>query len=235
MKPDWISKDCIDVGLFTNQLDPMLAFWRERVGLNFDHMLPVGGGIRQHRLEFETGILKLNHSRAKLEARSPGGYQRLIIGKADMEEEADLIDPDGNRVKLVPKGLAGIEHWAVEIETPNASVFFDHYHRCLGLPKDNGHPISVRCGRSLIIGVASSTAAGADRTKPLKRTGFRYSTIQVHNVDTVHSAAIDAGVIEAAPPSTLGRTARISFLKDPNGNWMELSQRASITGSLEPE
>jgi lactoylglutathione lyase len=27
--------------------------------------------------------------------------------------------------------------------------------------------------------------------------------------------------------------ARISMVRDPDGNWMELSQRASITGSLE--
>ena len=34
-------------------------------------------------------------------------------------------------------------------------------------------------------------------------------------------------------PVTLGTTARISMVRDPDGNWIELSQRASITGSLE--
>jgi hypothetical protein len=33
---------------------------------------------------------------------------------------------------------------------------------------------------------------------------------------------------------TLGTTARIAMVKDPAGNWIEISQRASITGSLEP-
>jgi lactoylglutathione lyase len=33
-------------------------------------------------------------------------------------------------------------------------------------------------------------------------------------------------------PTTLGTTARISMLCDPDGNWIEISQRASITGSL---
>jgi lactoylglutathione lyase len=33
-------------------------------------------------------------------------------------------------------------------------------------------------------------------------------------------------------PVTLGTTARISFIRDPDGNWIELSQRASLTGSL---
>jgi lactoylglutathione lyase len=39
---------------------------------------------------------------------------------------------------------------------------------------------------------------------------------------------------EARAPVTLGSTARISMVRDPDGNWIELSQRASLTGSLEP-
>ena len=38
---------------------------------------------------------------------------------------------------------------------------------------------------------------------------------------------------EALAPTTLGTTARISMVRDPDGNWIEISQRASITGSLE--
>ena len=38
---------------------------------------------------------------------------------------------------------------------------------------------------------------------------------------------------EAVAPVTLGTTARISMVKDPDGNRIELSQRASIVGSLE--
>ena len=37
---------------------------------------------------------------------------------------------------------------------------------------------------------------------------------------------------EALAPVTLGTTARISMVRDPDGNWIELSQRASIVGSL---
>ena len=32
---------------------------------------------------------------------------------------------------------------------------------------------------------------------------------------------------------TLGKTARISMVRDPDGAWIELSQRASIVGSLD--
>lgn len=37
---------------------------------------------------------------------------------------------------------------------------------------------------------------------------------------------------EGRPPATLGKVARISFVKDPDGNWIEISQRASLTGDL---
>jgi hypothetical protein len=40
------------------------------------------------------------------------------------------------------------------------------------------------------------------------------------------------GVREGLAPITLGDVARISMILDPDGNWIELSRRASIVGSL---
>ena len=34
-------------------------------------------------------------------------------------------------------------------------------------------------------------------------------------------------------PVRLGDVAYISFVRDPDGNWIEISQRKSITGSLD--
>ena len=39
-------------------------------------------------------------------------------------------------------------------------------------------------------------------------------------------------VREGFAPVTLGDVARISMILDPDGNWIELSRRASIVGSL---
>lgn len=232
--PDWIAKDCLDVGLFTNQLDPMLAFWQNEVGLAFDHMLPVGGGVRQHRHDHETAVLKLNHARDPLPPATPGGYQRLIIAKTDIAAPKDLTDPDGNRIQLVPKGHNGISHWAIEVATSSAERFFDFYETCLGLPRDEALPIAVRCGRSHIIGIEAPEIAETSGGDEMRRKGLRYTTVQVTQVDPVHSGAVLRGAQEGAAPVTLGETARISFLKDNHSNWMELSQRASITGSLAP-
>jgi lactoylglutathione lyase len=56
--------------------------------------------------------------------------------------------------------------------------------------------------------------------------------VQVYDVDFEHRSAIDRGGQEGQAPQTLGETARISFILDPDGNWIEISQRASLTGAL---
>lgn len=231
--PSWIAKDCLDVGLFTNQLEDMLKFWQTEVGLAFDHMLPVGGGVRQYRHDFDGAVLKLNHARDPLSPASRGGYLRLTIAQDGRTDIQDLTDPDGNQVRLVPTGRGGVEHWAIEVATASAEAFLNHYHHSLGLPHVRDH-LAVRCGRSLIVGVVAPDIADETDGGEMRRTGFRYTTIQVAKVDSLHAQAVEQGSTEGAPPQTLGKTARISFLKDGHGNWMELSQRASITGSLDP-
>lgn len=232
--PDWLAKDALDIGLFTNQLEPMLAFWQEEVGLPFDHMLPVAGGVRQYRHDFQGAVLKLNDARDDLAPASKGGYQRLIIAKEGLLAPQDLVDPDGNRVRLVPVGDGGVTHWAIEVATPDAAMFFGFYELALGLPRSSEHPMAVQCGRSLIIGVVAPDIAAQTDAQDMQRLGFRYTTIQVAKVDSVHARVLAAGEAAGAAPRTLGETARISFVKDGSGNWMELSQRASITGSLAP-
>jgi hypothetical protein len=39
-----LAKSVIDVGLSTNNLEPMLRFWQQDVAIRFDHVLPVRRG-----------------------------------------------------------------------------------------------------------------------------------------------------------------------------------------------
>jgi lactoylglutathione lyase len=64
--------------------------------------------------------------------------------------------------------------------------------------------------------------------------GWGYITFQVFKVDPAHAFVLAHGGREGLAPVTLGTTARISMVVDPDGNRIELSQRASIVGSLEP-
>jgi predicted enzyme related to lactoylglutathione lyase len=232
--PAWLAKDCLDVGVFTNRLDEMLAFWQQDVGLPFDHMLPLGGGLRQHRHDHHGSVFKLNHARDPLPPRADGGYLRLIIARDGVTVPIELTDPDGNRVGLVPPGHDGITQWAIEVATPSREAFLAFYHDALGLPVSDTHPCAVACGRSLILGHIDPALAARTGNAEMARIGYRYTTLQVDKVDRVHAQVLAAGGTEGRAPATLGKTARISFVRDGCGNRMELSQRASITGSLEP-
>lgn len=225
-----LAKPRIDLGLFTNQLDPMLAFWQKEVGLPFDHMLPLGGGKRQHRHDLLGSVLKINHKRELLNQAPASGYRELLIARDNLDQAQSLSDPDGNRVTLVPTGTFGIERIGIRMGVSDLESHRHFYGNVLELP---GGPTadSFLCGDSLLFLEEDSTAAtDTDYEAP----GYRYITIQVFKVDQAHQAILARGGREGKAPVTLGQTARISFIRDPDGNWIELSQRASLTGSLEP-
>jgi lactoylglutathione lyase len=62
--------------------------------------------------------------------------------------------------------------------------------------------------------------------------GFRYLTVQVFDVLAAHEHLLASGWQEGIAPRRLGDVAMISFVRDPEGSWIEVSQRASVTGPL---
>ena len=219
-----LAKHALDVGLYTNQLDPSLAFWQDQVGLAYIEMLPLGGGARQHRHTIGDSVLKVNHSRHELE-RGDSGLSKLSIYSASVEEPTQLMDPDGNDIDLCP----------ITAQSPNLSLTLavtdlarseEFYGQTLGLPQDDEG--GFRAGASQIL----LTQGGSLGEVPQKALGLRYMTFQIFDVVTEHTHVISKGGSEGMAPVRLGEVAFISFVRDPDGNWIELSQRKSITGSL---
>ncbi|PKQ09264.1 MAG: VOC family protein [Alphaproteobacteria bacterium HGW-Alphaproteobacteria-12] len=226
-----LAKPRIDVGLFTTRLEPMLDFWQTEMGLAFDHMLPLGGGLRQHRHDLLGSVLKINHAKGALPAAPPSGYRELLIARDGLRETKRLTDPDGNRVALVPPGTDGIERIGIRLGVRDVNAHRRFYALTLGLPDVPAHGgDSFFCGDSVIlVEKAADAHADAARDGP----GLRYITIQVRDVDAEHARILARGGTEGEGPRTLGKVARISFIRDPDGNWIELSQRASLTGALD--
>ena len=224
-----LAKNHVDVGLFTNDLEPMLTFWQHEVGLPFEELLPTGGGNRQHRHAMNGSVLKLNHARDPLPDAEPAGYRELLIARTGIAAPRQLTDPEGNRVTLVPPGHEGIVGIAVRYGVREPMAFSTFFAEQLEL--EIVSPNVYRCGDSLLIVEHDplATASGEMRGR-----GFRYLTIQVRDVELEHARLVARGVDEGRAPVTLGSTARISFIRDPDGNWIEISQRASLTGTLEP-
>src|SRR6201984_2937175 len=110
-----LAKNVIDLGLSTNNLEPMLRFWQEDAGLRFDHVLPVRRGQKQYRHDAQGSVIKLNHHTEPLHDAATRGYRELIIAREGVQAPRPLVDPDGNRVRLVPPGHDDVTQLAVVI------------------------------------------------------------------------------------------------------------------------
>lgn len=225
-----LAKPRVDIGLNTNNLDAMLAFWQKEVGLAFDHLLPIRKGMKQHRHDALGSVVKINHYDAPL-PDPPSGYCELLIARGGLAAPRRMRDPDGNSVSLVPRGMGGITQIGIRLKVRNVDAHARFYSDGLGLTKEpSEHAAAFRAGETLLL-IDESRDAPSDAT--MEGKGWRYVTFQVFKVDQEHRQVIARGGREAMAPTTLGATARISMVRDPDGNWIELSQRASITGSLE--
>jgi catechol 2,3-dioxygenase-like lactoylglutathione lyase family enzyme len=222
-----LAKQHIDVGLFTNDAEAMLRFWQDQVGLPFEETLPLGNGVRQHRHGMNGSVLKLNAVRDPMRPQPSAGYRELLIARDDVTTLSELVDPDGNRIVLVPRGHEGVTGIGVRMAVRDEGAM----HRFLGdaLEFEPAGANAYRCGDSLLMFAAD---AAADAVGPMTAQGYRYITVQVRDVDAEHAGIVARGGAEGRPPMTLGTTARISFVRDPDGNWIEISQRASLTGPL---
>ena len=234
-----LAKDCIDVGIFTNQLDEMRAFYGERIKLSYEELLPVGGGVQQYRYGLLGSVLKINHSRDPLPPRVPGGYSRLIIADRRTPIPFALSDPDGNEIQLVPGGHFGIDQIGIHLGVTNEADFDRFYGEVLGAEKLA--PRRYRIGKTVLSFELDPKARRGDRSDPrkaaeviasMRAVGIRYMTIQVRDCGATFKSCIAKGAWEGSAPMTFGDVARICFIRDPDGNWIELSQRASLTGPL---
>lgn len=222
-----LAKAALDVGVQISAADPaaVLAFHRQRAGLPFDHTLPLGGGRRQERHVWGDSVVKLNHRRGGLPAGTgrPTGWGPVTLRGPEHEARTTLEDPEGNRVLLAPGADRTLE---IDLRVPDAAASLAFFAG-LGLPVE-GNRVGV--GASAIHVVSDPAASAGDLEGP----GYRYVTLQVERADDAHREALAAGAGEGMAPRTLGEVARISFVIEPGGNWIELSQRASIVGRLDP-
>lgn len=221
-----------DIGIFTNDLQSVLSFWQAEVGATFDHVLSIGPGHDQHRHDILGSVLKINHVSEPLSDSPPTGYRELVIARRGLTRPQRLTDPNGIAVTLVPHGYEGIQQVAIRIGVRDLAAHRHFYGTALGLAK--GDPTSkrlaYRAGETVIF-LEESSDAPADAS--VQGMGWRYITFQVFKVDEEHRRVLQHGGREALAPQTLGTTAKFSMVRDPDGNWIELSQRASIVGSLD--
>jgi predicted enzyme related to lactoylglutathione lyase len=227
-----LAKPRVDIGLATNEVKPMLRFWQDEAGIPFDHLLPIRRGQNQHRHDVLGSVLKINENEAPLPDNPPSGYRELLVAREGLTEPRALADPEGNRVTLVPPGYDGVTQIGIRMAVRDLAAHRKFYGEGLELTEEPyAAGAAFRAGETLIL-MQQSDDAPSDAV--MAGHGWRYITFQVFKVDEEHARVLARGGREAVAPVTLGTTARISMVRDPDGNWIELSQRASIVGSLEP-
>lgn len=223
-----LAKQHLDVGLFTNRLEPMLEFWQQEVGLAFEEVLPTGGGGHQHRHTLGGGVLKINHIRDPLPEAPPSGYRKLFIASPSFDRSQDLTDPDGNELSLLPVKEGNASMAAMQVVVRSIDAARRYYGDVLGWTETARN--TFECGDTQLFLREDPTAASLPEA--MRAPGYRYLTVQVWDADEEYNGIVSRGGTGAMAPRTMGAVARFGFVRDPDGNWLEISQRASLTGPL---
>jgi catechol 2,3-dioxygenase-like lactoylglutathione lyase family enzyme len=226
-----LSRGKFDVGLLTNQGSRMLDFWRDELGLPVERTLHPVPGVTQHKLTLKGAVLKLNCVDAPLPSRAAmSGLRTLLIAEPAVQAVEHLRDPDGNLVCLVPQGWRGYETFGVHFGVSDETAFQDFFGRVLGLPAVGDRSYDLG-GAVVSFSWSPDVVPGAGGSS----VGYGYLTLQVMDVVKAHALVCGRGATEERPPSSAHTTtdSTISFILDPDGNRIEISQRPDLLAAAQ--
>ena len=217
-----LAKPHLDIGLFTQQLERQRAFWSRDVGLRLDHELAFRPGWVQHRFDAHGSVVKVNHWIDPLPPLPPTGYVGLTIARED-SPGWEGRHPDGDWVRLVSPGTNGVVRIGITVRSPDPARMMAFYLNAMEFERVG--PRCARCGDSLLF---VEEGSGGSETDDFAGPGFRYLTVQIFDADQVCEEIVARGGRLARAPVNFGSIARYGFVKDPDGNWIEISARASL-------
>lgn len=219
-----LAKPHLDIGLFTNDIAAQRRFWGDTAGLHLDHELAVGPGWVQHRYDAHGSVIKVNLRDDPLPSLPASGYVGLTIARAGAPSWSGC-HPGGDAVRLVPPGTDGVVGIAITVRTPDPDRMLAFYLDALEF--ERAGPYTARCGDSLLFVVEGP---GGMLNDDFIGANFRYLTVQIFDADAACAQIVARGGTLGRAPVTLGEVARYGFVCDPDGNWIEISARASLTG-----
>lgn len=223
-----LAKQHLDIGLFTNDIAAHAEFWGDTVGLRLDHRLELREGWVQHRYDAHGSVIKVNHYVAPLPAHPPSGYRGLSIARAGAPAWEGR-HPGGELVRLVPPGTDGIVGIGITVSTPEPARMMDFYLGAMEF--EQAGPTTARCGDTLLF---VEKGPGGVVTDDFIAPNFRYLTVQIFDADQACADIVARGGRLARAPINFGTVARYGFVADPDGNWIEISARTSLTGIAPP-
>ena len=125
-----IKKDSIDLGIITRNAEPLVAFYRDVVGLKFIGEVPMPGGV-MHRLTAGTSVIKVYEQKGVTTDAVPGGirgacgYRYWTITVSNLEEIAKTCEDAGHKVVVPIMELPGMRIAIVEDPDGNWVEFLE--------------------------------------------------------------------------------------------------------------
>ena len=221
-----LSKPEFDIGFFTNRIDETLAFWRQKFGLEYEEPVFFNDGLVQHRHALENSVVKINGAEGGVNESAPGGYGALYIARQDIDKQTSLTDPNGQLIHLVPTGTHGITHLGFEMLAADIETEKTFLLNAMGFQEE---PTGwLRAGNCQIKLKEDPKRPYADHWV---NAGFRYFTFHVMNVDRAFADILAKGGECGEQPYAIGDIAKISFVRSPAGNWIEVAQRRELAGA----
>src|SRR5260370_34076403 len=156
-----------------------------------------------------------------------------------MTTASNMGVPEGNDSEMVPRDRSGVAQIEIHLGVTDEAAFAEFYGDALqaervgaGRFKLGETIISFARDPNAVRAEKSESASAIEVIDTMRAVGMRYITLQVRDCDREHRRLTSMGVWEGAAPVTLGAVARISFVRDPDGNLIEVSPRAALTGPL---
>jgi lactoylglutathione lyase len=226
-----LARPGLDFGVPTDNGLAMRAFYGDQLGLKFLEENEIIPGHDEVFYELHGGWWKLNTSVEPLEP-AVTGYRSLLVADATATETRQLTDPDGLPLTVVPPGHRGIEQVGMDVVVPDVAA-----QRRFLLDGCGGRPAGddgIRVGNTVMFLHESD---GPMEVTPIVRRGLTMLTFIVTDVLAAHQHLLDHGAIHGLrasdDPGVPGRCL-FSFVRDPNGNWIELVQFAEGTPLAPP-
>ncbi|MEO8025671.1 MAG: VOC family protein, partial [Bryobacteraceae bacterium] len=143
-------------------------------------------------------------------------------------------DPDGNAIEIVelPAGAepALLQRAAIGLTVGDVEKSRAFYGKLLGLAEqptqdlpNGGTKYSYMAGPTVIKFWQAPANAPKKTGGPQEAIGFRYFTFMVKDADAAQKWLTEAGAKIVMPPTDFGRLARILFIADPDGNFIEFA------------
>ncbi|MEK9824093.1 MAG: VOC family protein [Gammaproteobacteria bacterium] len=107
-----LKKTAIDLGIVTNNAEPMVAFYRDVLGFRYEAALDMPGGTTMHRMWCGDSLIKVLQHKQDMTASAPAGgiaggtgYRYWTITVGNLDAAAARCEEAGCKIPVTPREI----------------------------------------------------------------------------------------------------------------------------------